>query len=198
MTELGVESERGGRSHGSGFASTPRCLHILPLGPEAPDAALLEWLTGALAEWLPTRTVLEPVLAAAPEWCSPERSQLSSNRIVDTLIERYPAVEEGGNADWVLGVTAADLCGGGRKFVFGEAALGGEWAVVSIARFGAAGGPTLKERLFKEALHELGHLAGLDHCGEPGCVMLPSIDVAAVDAKGMAACESCRLRQRHP
>ena len=51
-----------------------------------------------------------------------------------------------------------------------------------------------RERLLKEALHELGHLAGLAHCDDPACLMAQSADVAAVDRKGAALCAPCRDR----
>jgi archaemetzincin len=66
----------------------------------------------------------------------------------------------------VLGVTACDLYVPVLTFVFGEAQLDGNCAVVSVARLKeeAYGMPRredlLRERLVKEAVHELGHTSG--------------------------------------
>ena len=171
----------------------PRRLRIVPLAPDPPHLSLLEWAAGALAARLNVSVAVEAVLPAEPDWLSPERSQLLSNRIIDTLIDRFPLGNEDSSMEWVLALTAADLRGRGREFVFGEATMGGGWAVVSVARFGASG-PRLNDRLLKEALHELGHVAGVPHCDQVGCVMLPSADIADVDAKSAAFCASCRLR----
>lgn len=189
----------GPSGHGSRLSElpshprAPRRLRIVPLAPEPPHHSLLEWVAGALAARLDVPVAVDAVLPAEPDWLSPEGSQLLSNRIIDTLIDRFPLDDEESSMEWVLALTAADLRGRGREFVFGEATMGGGWAVVSVARFGGSG-PKLNDRLLKEALHELGHVAGVPHCDQVGCVMLPSAGIADVDAKSTAFCDSCRLR----
>jgi archaemetzincin len=168
----------------------PRRLRLVPLGPELLE--LVGWLAGLLGERLSVAAVVEPVVQGEAEWLTPERSQLFSGRIVDSLLEYYPPPEGREPVEWVLGLTAADLRAGGRDFVFGEATLGGGWAVVSVARLGAAGEPAFRERLAKEALHELGHLAGLRHCDRSGCLMQPAVDVSDVDAREAVLCDRCR------
>jgi archaemetzincin len=49
----------------------------------------------------------------------------------------------------------------------------------------------LRRRLLVEALHELGHVGGLDHCGEPSCAMAEAATVEDVDRKEPAFCGSC-------
>jgi archaemetzincin len=118
--------------------------------------------------------------------------------VVDALLDRFPPPDSGDPEAWVLGLTAADLRAGDREFVFGEATLGGGWAVVSLARLGAAGEPAFRGRLMKEALHELGHLAGLRHCDRRECLMHPARDIVDVDARTTGLCELCRNRERAP
>ena len=98
----------------------------------------------------------------------------------------------------VLGVTACDLYVPVFTFVFGEAQLDGNCAVVSTARlqeefYGMPGREELyRERLLKEAAHELGHTFGLRHCADWRCVMSSSHGVERLDVKGADFCASCR------
>ncbi len=49
----------------------------------------------------------------------------------------------------------------------------------------------VKERFFKELMHELGHLVGLEHCNNPYCVMAFSPTLKDLDAKIPYPCERC-------
>lgn len=168
-------------------------VRLVPLQPEAPSADLLRRLAEALESHLPGRVTIDPEMPLHPRWRVGESAQLSSTAIVDSLIENFPTGTKDEDAGWTLGVTSSDLVGGGRSFVFGEAALGGAWAVVSTARLGAPGSSRFDERLLKEALHELGHLAGLGHCESKTCLMAPAADLAAVDRRSVSLCVRCRL-----
>jgi archaemetzincin len=100
----------------------------------------------------------------------------------------------------VLGVTACDLYVPVLTFVFGEAQLDGACAAVSTARLHEEfyGMPPrqdlLRERLLKEAVHELGHTFGLRHCADWRCVMSSSHGVERLDVKGSEFCAACRKR----
>ena len=82
-------------------------------------------------------------------------------------------------------------------YVFGEAQLDGKAAVVSTHRlrdelYGLPQNPQkLRERLEKEAVHELGHTFGLIHCPKPNCVMYTSTYAEEIDFKPMNFCETC-------
>ena len=109
------------------------------------------------------------------------------------------ALERGGDASSrVLGVTSCDLYVPVLTFVFGEAQLDGNCAVVSTARLAEPfyGMPRrddlLRERLLKEAVHELGHTFGLRHCADWRCVMASSHAVERLDVKGADFCPGCR------
>jgi archaemetzincin len=97
----------------------------------------------------------------------------------------------------VLGVTACDLYVPVLTFVFGEAQLDGNCAIVSTARlheefYGMPPRPDLlRERLLKEATHELGHTFGLRHCVDWRCVMASSHAVERLDVKTADFCKSC-------
>jgi archaemetzincin len=98
----------------------------------------------------------------------------------------------------LLGVTACDLYVPVLTFVFGEAQLDGNCALVSTARLKEEfyGLPPredlLQERLIKEAVHELGHTFGLRHCNHWQCVMSSSHAVERLDVKEARFCKACR------
>ncbi len=94
-----------------------------------------------------------------------------------------------------LGVTAVDLYSRGLSLVFGQADVGGTAAVISSARLhpedfdGGVGVPELlRERVLKEAIHELGHAFGLTHCRDKYCIMHFSRSLPDTDIKGPGFC----------
>ena len=97
----------------------------------------------------------------------------------------------------VLGVTGVDLFIPVLTFVFGEAQLDGAAAVVSThrlanERYGLPPSPDLlRERLNREAVHELGHTCGLVHCRAARCVMRSSTYVEEIDLKDDRFCGRC-------
>lgn len=129
-------------------------------------------------------------LDAERAW-DPERGQYYSTRILRMLQAMVydDAV--------VLGVTGLDLFVPVLSFVFGEAQLDGNCALVSFHRLREEfyGMPRrewlLERRLEKEAAHEIGHTFGLRHCLNWECVMASSYGVELLDVKGAAFCASC-------
>jgi archaemetzincin len=169
-------------------------IHLIPLanGGVAPALDLLEHLAAALARTFHTACRIRPdhidVTGARDE----RRQQYYSTAILQQ-IER---ASSGGAR--VLGVTTCDLYVPVLTFVFGEAQLDGECAVVSTARLREEfyGMPPseqlLRDRLVKEAAHELGHTFGLRHCSDWRCVMASSHGVERLDVKTAEFCPSCR------
>ena len=100
----------------------------------------------------------------------------------------------------VVAVTDLDLFIPILEFVFGEAELGGDRAIVSTHRlhqefYGLPADDALfQERVRKEVRHEWGHAIGLRHCHRYDCVMHSSPSVEHVDLKGEEFCESCRQK----
>jgi len=94
-------------------------------------------------------------------------------------------------------VTEVDLFIPILTFVFGEAQLGDTGALVSTHRlrpefYGMPNDPELlRVRLLKEALHELGHTLGLQHCPDYLCVMSASHSVERIDLKRAGFCKAC-------
>jgi archaemetzincin len=97
----------------------------------------------------------------------------------------------------LLAVTDCDLFVPILTFVFGEAQLQGGCALVSTHRlheefYGLETREELtRERLLKEAVHELGHTFGLRHCRDWRCAMASTHAVERLDLKEAAFCPAC-------
>ena len=165
----------------------------VPPGPGAePGLDLLEYLAAALARTFRTPCQIRPETFDLSFALDAGRQQYYSTAIIQRM-ER--AVDPDAR---VLGVTASDLYVPILTFVFGEAQLDGNCAVVSTARlkeefYGMPPRPDLlRERLLKEAAHELGHTFGLRHCPDWRCVMTSSHAVERLDVKGAEFCQACK------
>lgn len=170
-----------------------KLLQLLPIGHV--DGGLLMELAPALAEVfrMPTEILsqhLEPGFAFHRE-----RQQYHSSELLHAM-QRYC-----GPDSWrVLGVTMVDLYIPILTFVFGEAQMGGPCGLVSAHRlrqefYGLAGdSEILRQRLLKEAVHELGHTLDLTHCSDYQCAMAPSHAVEWIDLKESLLCDACGAR----
>jgi len=105
--------------------------------------------------------------------------------------ESLLALVSGHGARHVLAITHRDLFAGDLNFVFGIAAPRGACLVSTARLLAGADEPLFRARLLKEAVHELGHTLGLEHCADPGCVMHFSNSLADTDRKGDAWCSRC-------
>jgi archaemetzincin len=179
----------------------PGLLEVLALGAGV-DPRMIGWLAARIEDRLGVRTVLGPALPLQDSWRAPGGACFDSNRVVDALVDRLDTSGAAPDERWTLALTEVDLCAPGRPFVFGEATLGGCCAVVSLARLRPSAETLdparLRERAFKEALHEIGHIAGLGHCADPACVMAEAPDVSAVDRRGADFCAACAAAEPGP
>jgi archaemetzincin len=160
--------------------------------PAEPGLGALEQLAVGLARTFQTACRVMPGSIDSSFALEPQRRQYHSTAILKRL-------ERAADPDArVIGVTGLDLYVPVLTFVFGEAQLEGNCALVSIARLKDEfyGLPRrddlLQERLLKEAVHELGHTFGLRHCANWQCVMASSHAVERLDIKGAEFCPVCR------
>jgi len=124
-----------------------------------------------------------------------ERRQYHSSQILSKM-----SAHIGPNCWRLLAVTGSDLYIPILTFVFGEAQMGGPSAIVSYYRlrqefYGLPhDGDLLRQRLLKEAVHELGHTLELTHCDDYRCAMSASHSVELIDLKENAFCSQCADR----
>ncbi|MBZ5583160.1 MAG: archaemetzincin family Zn-dependent metalloprotease [Acidobacteriia bacterium] len=176
-------------------------IHVIPLangsgaGTDSgtpPGLNLLEYVAASVARIFRTPCRIRPDLFDVSFSLDPNRGQCYSTAILQRL-ERTADPDAR-----VLGVTGCDLFVPVLTFVFGEAQLEGNCAVVSTARLAEEfyGMPPrenlLRERLLKEAVHEIGHTFGLRHCSDWRCVMASTHAVERLDIKGTDFCAACR------
>lgn len=156
---------------------------------------LLDELAAALASAFQVSCHVRPEPLDAGFAFEPVRSQFYSTAILQRMqsLPRPAGVR-------LLGVTGLDLYVPVLTFVFGEAQVEGDCALVSLHRlreefYGLpAREDLLHERLTKEAAHELGHTLGLRHCDDWECVMASTHAVERMDVKSAQFCRACRRR----
>ena len=158
----------------------------------APGLEALEQLANSLSQRFRTPCRIRPAPFDITFAADAARSQFYSTAILQRL-EGVAAP-----STRILGVTSCDLYVPVLTFVFGEAQLEGSCAVVSTARlrqelYGLPESPPLlRERLLKEAVHELGHTFGLRHCSDWRCVMTSSHAAEWLDVKTADFCPACQ------
>jgi archaemetzincin len=135
--------------------------------------------------------LLNPGLELPKKGYSKKREQHTAETFIEELLD----VAEGDEI--VLGITESDIYTDKMNFVFGQAQLGGQAAIISLKRLDPeyygmpAEEKVLNERILKEAVHEIGHCLGLTHCDDPKCNMVFSNNVYDVDSKSAEFCDSC-------
>ena len=156
------------------------------VGIEPPDEDLLTVLAADLARTFEVGCHIEDEWLNAEFAYNPERNQYYATAILNRVSIPPPAHR-------MIAVTSLDLFVPILTFVFGEAQLEGNCAIVSYYRLIEPDRPELlPDRLTKEAIHELGHTFGLRHCHEWECVMSSSHAVERLDIKSASFCEACR------
>ncbi len=160
-------------------------IDIIPLGRVDPFsvsivAANLQAIIGLNAN------VLEP--RPSPEYAfSSQRQQFDALKI----IKQFSKEEQG--AVFKMGVTEFDICTPILTFVYGESQLGGRIALISMNRLHGDGAESTYERAAKIAVHEVGHILGLEHCWEVRCLMHFSRNLDQLDSLPLKFCSACEF-----
>ncbi len=119
------------------------------------------------------------------------RHQFQASKILESLSQLKTRV---------LGITDKDIYAEDLNFVFGQAQLKGNAALVSVTRLNpmfyrkSPDKMLLIDRTIKEIIHEAGHTFGLRHCQNERCVMSSSNTIFNVDKKTKNLCDMCKLQ----
>jgi archaemetzincin len=171
-------------------------VHLIPIYL-AGLTPLLRQLAAHIAQVLGTPVTILPLRFDPENAFDPSRGQYNS-----TLLLSHLLAEGSATGARILGVAGVDLFIPILTYVFGEAQLGGQVAVVSTYRLDNSlyGLPPnqdlLLARMLKESTHELGHTYGLIHCDAPDCVMHASTYVEDIDLKSARFCQRCQKSVR--
>lgn len=170
-------------------------IEIVPLGKI--DALLLTNLQTDLTNIFGAEVLIREGEALPKEAYDVPRKQYLSAPILIRLAETSrPEVRK------ILGVMDEDMYTPGLNFIFGQADTAAGVALISLKRlrqdyYGLPPNDKLfLKRALKEAVHEVGHLFGLGHCTDPGCVMHFSNGLTDTDRKNFSFCQDCRKRLR--
>lgn len=170
-----------------------QAIHLLPIG-QFPRKRI-ETLVAGLSRRVTLPCRQSPPLEGEIPRLAGREDQVDADLLLGRLESDTPTA-----GIFRVGVTRFDLAIPIFTFVFGRARRRGRAAVVSVARlepqfYGLPPDPALtSHRTVLEILHEIGHLAGLMHCPDSGCLMRFAASLEAVDSRGESFCLSCAAK----
>jgi archaemetzincin len=170
-------------------------IRIIPMGK--PPSLVLENLYKELKSVFISKTMIMTGIDVPGESYNHWRGQYNAERMME-LLSKSPHVKFIDKKIPTLLVTDADVYHDKLNFIFGleDPDLG--CCLVSIARLRpefydyAPNLKVLSDRTVKEAIHEIGHHLGLNHCKHVFCIMSSSRSVEDIDAKRKSFCGGCR------
>jgi len=158
------------------------------------DSRVMDWLKNDLAKIFNKQVSIGKRMPEPDYAYHKKRNQYLSTAILNAIMEQ----KEVNPYDKTLGIVDHDLFVPELNFVFGQASP--KAAVISLTRLRQTfyhlpeDQNLFRQRVLTEAVHELGHTFGLDHCGNPQCVMFFSNSLLDTDKKGSEFCPSCKNR----
>jgi len=144
-----------------------------------------------------TASIIKDVLPVPLGAFDKKRSQYNSN-IILSEVKAYSSKKP--EFHRILGVVDVDIFTSGLNYVFGEAYVPGGAALISLWRLKPQfykEKPNLTLyllRALKEAVHELGHTLGVQHCQRSMCIMHFSNSIFDTDRKQNLLCDECYMQ----
>lgn len=126
------------------------------------------------------------------------RGQYNGQTLIEVALKNSEAEFIDSSMPTLL-ITYADMYFGNSSFIFGLEYPAKSCAIISLFRlrtefYGERPvSSTLADRAVKEAVHELGHHIGMEHCKNNRCVMSFSSSASDIDKKGKDFCDACKL-----
>jgi archaemetzincin len=172
----------------------PAAVEILVQPLEAVPEKRLDVVKKGLEDAFGVSVTIAPNIPLPREaWYAP-RSRYRAEKLLDHL-----KTVAGPRFKIVVGITAKDISTTKGEHedwgIFGLGEVGGTSCVISTYRLGARGADEekLQDRLLKIAVHEAGHVMGLDHCLHKGCVMQDAeSSILTVDQETGKFCDECK------
>lgn len=158
-------------------------LDLIPLGNLDPLAVSI--IGAHLQAVLGLHTQIRPVRVKPDYAYMAVRNQFDASKIIKSLSA------ENDGAPLKLAVLQSDLSIPILTYVFGESQMGGKAAVVSLHRLFDIDRQVIYLRAAKISVHEVGHLLGLEHCWQAGCLMHFSKQLEQLDRLALGFCDSC-------
>ena len=168
--------------------------HTIVISPNSgSDAELFKPISREIERIFGFTSEITPLLEDVDFAHDPNRNQYHSTKILARLAELAPPT-----ALKVLAITEVDLFIPILTHVYGEAQLGGKACIVSTCRLKENLSPlsvneAYRNRVVKEAMHELGHTFTLRHCQDSACIMHYCRSIRDVDRKSDQMCRYCKV-----
>lgn len=175
----------------------PLQVHLVPIGRVRAETV------AQAAEGLHKHAGVEPVVHESQPPPSSARSPRPGALQATVLLqwlEALPLPPQGK----IMGIAEADIVAPTGSIpiwgVLGLGSLRGHSSVISTYRMkrrwekGGASEALVRERLWKIAVHELGHTLGLEHCEQPGCLMEDGRGTVKTIDRDTALCPACEQK----